>query len=142
MEAYKIKIQFFEEKDQFKNAIKGGVYLIELLKEGIDDPIRLYVGESGAVIKRCGKHLYALFGNPSYLGLKREDLKKEDFILRISLVTPIKNEKKYYWDKEYKNKELEVIQQFNPITQLQTSDRQIKNKVEVVQNRMKELGFK
>lgn len=141
MEEYKIKIQFFEE-DQLKNAIKGGVYVIELLKYGIKDPIPLYVGESGAVIKRCGKHLYSLFDNPSYLGLKKEDLEREDFTLRIVLVEPIKKEKKYYWDKDYKYKELNAIQEIKPITQLQTSDRQIKNKVDIVQNKMKELGFK
>ncbi len=76
MEAHKIKIQFFEGQDQLKNAINGGVYLIELLKDGIKDPIRLYVGESGAVIKRCGEHLYNFFNNPSYLGLEEKDLEK------------------------------------------------------------------
>ena len=142
MEAYKIKIQFFEEQKQFKNAIKGGVYLVELLKDDKKDSIRLYVGESGTVIKRCGEHLYDLFNNPSYFGLEEKDLEKSDLTLRISLVESIKEKKKFGWDKNYKSKEKKAIDDFNPLTQLSTSDHQIKDKVEVVQNEMKRLGFK
>lgn len=141
MEEYKIKIQFFEE-DKLKNAIKGGVYLIDLLKDGKTKPIHLYVGESGAVIKRCGEHLYTLFNNPNYLGLKADDLERSDLTLRFRLVKMIKDEKKFWWDQNYKDKELAVIRKLKPITQLATSNRQIQDKVDVVQKRMKELGFK
>lgn len=142
MESYKINIQFFEEQKQFRDAIKGGVYLVDILNEGKEKTIPLYVGESGTVIKRCGEHLYTLFNKPDYFGLNDEDLERDDFILRFRLIKSIKEDKKFWWDKNYKDKELEVIHSFNPITQLPTSDRQIKNKVEVVQNKMKELGFK
>lgn len=142
MESYKIKIQFFEEQNQLKNAIKGGVYLIDLLKDGKEKPIHLYVGESGAVIKRCGEHLYTLFYQPDYFGLESNDLEKSELTLRIQLVKPIKEKKKFWWDKNYKDEELKAIHNFNPITQFPTSDRQIPNKVEVVQNKMHELGFK
>ena len=142
MEEYKIKIQFFEEENQLKDAIKGGVYLIDLLKDGEEEPIHLYVGESGAVIKRCGEHLYTLFDRPDYLGLDSDDLKKSDLTLRMRLVEPIKEKKKFWWDKNYKDKELVAINTYNPVTQLPTSDRQIQDKVNVVQKRMKELGFK
>ena len=142
MESYKIKIKFFEEQNQLKNAIRGGVYLIDLLKDGEEEPIHLYVGESGAVIKRCGEHLYTFFDKPDYFGLDPEDLKKSDLTLRMRLIKSIKEKKKFWWDKNYKDKELKAIQDYNPITQLSTSDRQIQNKYEVVQNKMTELGFK
>lgn len=142
MEDYKIKIQFFEEENQLKNAIKGGVYLIDLLKDGEEEPIHLYVGESGTVIKRCGEHLYTLFDKPDYFGLDTKDLEKNDLTLRIELVERIDQKKKFWWDKNYKDKELDAIHAYNPVTQLPTSDRQIQNKYEVVQKRMKELGFK
>lgn len=142
MKTYNIKIQFFEEKNQLNDAIEGRVYLIDLLKDGKEKPIHLYVGESGAVIKRCGEHLYTLFNQPDYLGLKPCDLNKSDLTLRFRLVKSIKEKKKFWWDKNYKDKELDVIHNFSPITQLPTSDRQITNKVDVVQNKMKEMGFK
>lgn len=105
------------------------------MKDGIKDSLRLYVGESGIVIKRCGEHLYNLFNDPSYLGLKEEDLENSELTLRICLVEPIKEKKKFWWDKNYKDKELKAIHDFNPITQLLTSDRQIQDKVEIVQIR-------
>lgn len=142
MGKYKIKIQFFEEEDQLKNAINGGVYLIDLLKDGKGDPIHLYVGESGAVIRRCGEHLYTLFDKPDYFGLDSKDLEKSDLTLRIQLVKLINEKKRFWWDKNYKDKELDAIHTYNPVTQLPTSDRQIQNKYEVVQNIMTELGFK
>ncbi len=142
MEAYKIKIQFFKEQKQFRYAIKGGVYLIDLLKDGEEKPIYLYVGESGAVIKRCGEHLYNLFNKPNYFGLTYKDLERSELTLRFRLVKSINEEKKFWRDENYKNKELQVIRKFKPITQLQTSDHQIQNKVEIVQNKMKERGFK
>lgn len=141
MKLNNIKIQFFEKDNQLdQRAIKGGVYLIELLKENIRIP--LYVGESGAVIKRCGEHLCMLFTEPNYLGLELEDLSNSALVLRISLVESIQEKKKFWWDKNYKDKELKAIKKYNPITQLPTSDRQIKNKIEVVQSKMEELEFK
>lgn len=142
MELYKIKIQFFEKENQLRYAIKGGVYLVDLLKNDKEKPIHLYVGESGAVIKRCGEHLYTLFNNPDYFGLDCKDLENDEFTLKFCLVKSIEKEKKFWWDKNYKEEELKAIHKYNPITQLPTSDRQISNKVDVVQNEMKKRGFK
>lgn len=142
MESYKIKIEFFKKGNQLKYATKGGVYLIDLLKDDKEEPIHLYVGESGAVIKRCGEHLYKLFNQPDYLGLDLDDLYNSELTLRFCLAKSIENKKKFWWDKDYKDSELKAIHEFKPITQLQTSDRQISNKLEVVQNKMMELGFK
>lgn len=136
-------IDFFKKGKGLKTeAVKGGVYLVELLKEGNEQSIPLYIGESGSMVKRCGEHLYTLFDEPNYFGLNQNDLTRGDLTIRISDVNIIKERKKFIWDKNYKDKELAAINEFNPITQLRTSDKQIKNKVEVVQNRMKELGFK
>lgn len=95
MEKYKIKIQFFEEGTQLIDAVEGGVYLIDLLKDGKEKPIHLYVGESGAVIKRCGEHLYTLFNQPDYFGLEPDDLEESELTLRIQLVKSIKEKKKF-----------------------------------------------
>lgn len=142
-EKIEMVIDFFQENEGLKtDAIKGGVYLIELLKEGKEQSIHLYVGESGAMVKRCGEHLYTLFDKPEYLGLDMKDLQRNDLILKISAVEIIKERKKFWRDKNYKEKELDVIKKFKPITQSKTSDRQIENKMEIVQDKMRELGFK
>lgn len=136
-------IDFFKDGKGLKiDAIKGGVYLVELLKEGNEQAIPLYVGESGSMVKRCGEHLYTLFGEPNYFGLTQNDISQGDLTIRISDVDIISEKKKFIWDKNYKDKELAAIDKHQPITQSRTSDKQIKNKVEVVQNKMKELGFK
>ena len=65
-----MKIQFFENiRGLDSRAINGGVYLIELLKDGNETPIRLYIGESAHMVKRCGEHLYKLFEDERYFGL-------------------------------------------------------------------------
>lgn len=136
-------IDFFKENKGLKTeAVKGGVYLVELLKEGNEQSIPLYIGESGLMVKRCGEHLYTLFEEPGYFGLTPNDLKRDDLTIKIRDLKIIKEKKKFLWDKNYKDKELAAIKEFQPITQLKTSDRQINNKVEVVQDKMKEMGFK
>lgn len=94
-----------------------------------------------AIVKRCGEHLYNLISTPEYLGLDKQDLQRGDFVLRFSVVTPIKKKRKFRWDKKYKGEELKAIDRLKAITQFHTSDWQIKNKYEVVQNKMKAMGF-
>ena len=72
-----------------KNAICGGVYLIEIRKNSSKEWIPLYIGESKTIIKRCGEHLYNVFNNPLYFGLTEKDINSEEINLRFSVLESI-----------------------------------------------------
>ena len=134
-------ISFFDKDGQLDvDAVRGGVYHVELLKKESKHAISLYIGESAWIIERCGTHLYAFEEDCSYFGLAPEDL-QQNFILKFSVLEPIK-EKKRFWNKTYKEKELKWIKEFHPLTQNETSDRQKKDKFDIVQAAMRRKGFK
>ncbi|MCI8605161.1 MAG: hypothetical protein HFE79_13635 [Ruminiclostridium sp.] len=140
-----MKIHFFETKEGFDNrAIKGGVYQIEL-KGAEGQIIPLYIGESVWITERCGQHLYALYNNPSYFGLTSDDLNNDNLSLVFSVLGEVTDKKSVLGVGKYKDMELRYIKDNNPLTQLNTSDRQIRNindKVAKVQNEMIRVGMK
>lgn len=139
-------INFFETNNGMdENAIRAGVYMVELINIKNNTSICLYVGESVWIASRCGKHLYSVYEDPRYFGLKEEDINNDDFILKFSVVNKIDEKKSVLGCGTYKEQELKVIEEYEPITQLKTSDRQIRNideKIDAVQNAMKKSGFK
>ncbi len=140
-----MKIQFFETNEGFDNrAIKGGVYQIEL--KGVNGKtIPLYIGESVWITERCGQHLYALYNDPRYFGLTDDDLNNDSLTLVFSVLDEITDKKSILGVGKYKDMELEYIKNNNPLTQLNTSDRQIRDideKVTKVQNEMERIGIK
>ena len=140
-----MRIEFFETESGFDNrAVKGGVYQVELLMTG-KEAICLYIGESVWMASRCGKHLYSFYENPNYFGLTTDDLNNDDLTLKFSVVSDINEKKSELGVGSYKEQELDAIKKYLPITQLQTSDRQIHNvetKVAKVQEKMVKNGFK
>lgn len=138
-------IDFFEtEQGLDSRAVHGGVYQIELIKDGAE-PICLYIGESVWISIRCGGHLYSLYEDPSYFGLTPDDLKDDKLKLKFSVLSSIEGKKGELGVGLYKEQELEAITEYKPLTQLKTSDRQIRNvteKINIVQNKMFENGFK
>ena len=140
-----MKINFFETEEGFDSrAIRGGVYQVELLMEG-KKPICLYIGESVWIASRCGKHLYALYDNPAYFGLTLDDLNNDELQLRFSVVNGIEGKKSELGIGSYKEQELIAIRQYEPVTQLNTSDRQLRDvdiKVSKVQAKMLKNGFR
>ena len=140
-----MKIEFFEtEVGLNKKAAQGGIYHIELLDVKTGQAISLYIGESVWCIERCGTHLYKLFNNPNYLGLTEDDLTNNNLCLRFSMLEEIDNKKSILGVGSYKKIELEYIKDKKPLTQLRTSDRQIRNisdKVKKVQDEMKRYKF-
>ena len=140
-----MKIDFFEtEKGLDSRAIQGGVYQVELLMEG-KEPICLYIGESAWIASRCGIHLFSLYENPAYFGLTEEDLNNEQLTLRFSVIKDIKEKKSTLGVGSYKDQERDEIKKYKPLTQLNTSDRQIRDineKVRRVQDKLRENGYK
>ena len=140
-----MKIDFFTtENGMDPRAIKGGVYQVELLMEG-KEPICLYIGESIWIAIRCGEHIYSLYEDPAYFGLKQEDLNNEKFTIRFYVLDEIEGKKGELGVGCYKEQELKEIQEKAPLTQLKTSDRQIYNindKVKKVQNALISKGYK
>lgn len=141
-----MRIDFFTTNGGMdKRAIKGGVYHVELLKKDLPYTISLYIGESVCIAVRCGEHLYSFYADPGYFGLKSEDLNNDELTLRFSVLQTLVGRKCILGVKRYKDLELKYIQKEIPITQLRTSDRQIKNKdekIQVVQEEMLKKGFK
>ncbi|MBU5428415.1 hypothetical protein KQI41_18660 [Tissierella pigra] len=140
-----MKIIFFETSEGLdKRAAKGGIYHIELLNNNTGQAISLYIGESVWVIERCGTHLYKFFNDPNYLGLTEDDLINNNLSLRFSMLEKIDNKKSVLGKGSYKKIELEYIKDKKPLTQLRTSDRQIRDindKVKRVQDEMKKHKF-
>lgn len=141
-----MEIIFFETGNGLdKRAVKGGIYHVELLKKGGGmNPISLYIGESAWIACRCGQHLYSFFENPQYFGLKPENAADESLILKFSVLDSIDEKKSVLGAGSYKQKELQYIQKEKPLTQLETSDRQIKSneeKLRRVQEEMIKRGF-
>lgn len=103
---------------------------MQLLKYNVDFPLSLYVGEAGCIAARCGKHLSALYKNPAYFGLTESDLKNDELILKFSVLEEIKEDASVIYRKRA---ELQQIQKLHPLTQLRTSDRQLRDKDKLVQ---------
>lgn len=141
-----MKIDFFTTATGMdQKAVRGGVYHIEILKEGTDSLISLYIGESVWIAARCGQHLYSFYDNPNYFGLTKEDLENDEFVLRFSVLEEIVGKKSLLGVGKYRGQELKYIRENNPTSQLNTSDSQIRNideKVDTVQFAMKAHGLK
>lgn len=140
-----MKIEFFQKNGYIdEEAIKGGVYLVDLVYGG-KRVIHLYVGEAACVVSRCSRHIHEFKSNPSYFGLLEEDT-VQDYILRFSLVKSIKVEKKGKRDPLYDNHQIEEIKRLEPVTQVKTgkSDRMLNQtkRIKVVQETMKAYGYK
>ena len=141
-----MKIDFFEtDSGMDPRAVKGGTYLVELINCRTADKVCLYIGESVWIASRCGVHLYSLFENAAYFGLIDEDLENESFILKFSVIDTIDDKKSILGCGKYRESEKEAIENYHPLTQLKTSDRQIRNiedKIGKVQDELKNRGWK
>lgn len=140
-------IDFFQTENGLDiRAINGGVYHVELKKNGIETPISLYIGESVWIARRCGRHLYVFNEKPELFGLEEDDKNNDDLILKFSVLKKIDLKKNTQENKDsFKEIELEFIDKLKPLTQSSKSDIQIKSiekRKKKVQDKMKELGFK
>ena len=106
-------------------AINHGVYMIELLEK--EESVCLYIGETVWIASRCGVHLYSLYENPNYFGLTKEDIDNDEFTLKFSVIDSLNEKKSVLGVGQYKSLELDAIRRNKPLTQLETSDRQIRD---------------
>lgn len=141
-----MQIDFFEtDNGMDSRAVGAGVYMVELENKKTKKKICLYVGESVWIASRCGVHLYSLYEDPNYFGLTKGDIENDQFILKFSVVENIDGKKSVLGCGKYKELELEAIKANKPLTQLDTSDRQIRNnekKKLKVQSELLKQGFK
>lgn len=132
-----VEIDFFNVNGKFDNrAVNGGVYKVELFKNNKKDPLCLYIGESVWMASRCGRHLYAQMQNSNYFGLTANDMSDNSLTLKFSVVEVITKTKKDY-AQLYKDKELDAIKKYKPITQGDSGDKQSRLKLEKVQKAIK-----
>ena len=99
--------------------------LVELLEK--KESVCLYIGESVWIASRCGVHLYSLYENHNYFGLTKEDIDNDEFTLKFSVIDSLNEKKSVLGVGQYKNLELDAIRRNKPLTQLETSDRQIRD---------------
>jgi len=134
-------VNFFQKDGHMDiKSIGAGVYIIELSRVDypLVEPLPLYIGQSVYMAKRCGEHLYEFIKEPEYFGLKTEDLANDMLVLTIRVLEPFPDgisEKLY-------EKEKKLIKKYKPRTQSYSSDRQIKEKLNIVQGEMKQLWYK
>lgn len=128
----KININFFIKDGVFdKRAISKGVYSIRLRNRDNDKEIKLYVGQSVWMIVRCAGHLHRIFTEPEYMGLKVDDLDRENFEL-VFKVEGVAEKRE-----ELSSKERDYIEKLKPLTQGKIRDWQVDNKFEIVQDAIK-----
>lgn len=129
-----IGISFFIKDDMFdKRAIKRGIYAIKIKRAGNLKAEALYVGQSVWMIVRCAGHLYKTFHTPEYMGLSSNDLNNENLELIFEVLESVEQRD------ALRDRELHWIAELKPLTQGATSDRQLSNKGQIVQNAVKEL---
>ena len=140
-----MKIDFFS-KDGYtdKRILDGGIYTVDLVEENSNKVIHLYVGEAACIANRCGKHLMGFSKNSEYFGIKKQYLKNDNLILRFNVYCHMKKKVGRY-DKDYIEKENEVIHKLKPKTQNADTqnDNMISNpkKTKIVDDEMKKMGF-
>mgnify|MGYP000260344069 FL=1 len=86
-----------------------------------------------------------MYENPNYFGLTKEDIDNDEFTLKFSVIDSLNEKKSVLGVGQYKNLELDAIRRNKPLTQLETSDRQIRDvqeKIKRVQDELLKKGFK
>jgi hypothetical protein len=140
-----LKIRFFEGIEYLdKKAIGPGIYNIRIGLSGANyaEYKSLYIGQSYSMMTRCATHLYKLHSNPSLFGLKSNDLSNDNFELIVEIYESIDvDEGLSTRDRDIllREKELEAIKKLNPLSQLATSDRLNKKRMDIVQRFLKEI---
>lgn len=139
-----MEIRFFEEVDFLnKKAIGPGIYNIKIGLSGDNNAEynSLYIGQSYSMMTRCSAHLYELYKEPSYFGLKCDDLSNDNLELIVEVYESVNvDEGLSSKDRDIllREKELEAIKKLNPLSQLATSDRLNKERVDIVQRFLRE----
>ena len=86
-----------------------------------------------------------MYENPNYFGLTKEDIDNDEFTLKFSVIDSLNEKKSVLGVGQYKSLELDAIRRNKPLTQLETSDRQIRDvqeKIKRVQDELLKNGFK
>ena len=125
-------VKFFQNNGQMDTeAVCAGVYRVELHITGdsYNDKLTLYIGESYSMTARCGYHLFKVFQHPEYFGLLQDDLKNEELTLSFNVAEPMPGSSKI----QRKEMELECIRTNQPLTQHSSNDKQLDDRVKVVQ---------
>lgn len=113
-----------------------GIYIIKLRNLQKDESLVLYIGQSVWIMVRCAGHIYKIFKTPEYMGLEQNDLDNDNLELVVEVLESIDEKKKL------RDKEREHIRKLKPLTQHSESDRQVKNKKEIVQNAISKWKLK
>lgn len=141
-----MEIKFFEKDNHINpEAIFAGVYQFKIgvLGDNEEQYLSLYIGESYSMLSRCSNHLYEVFHtDPSYFGLKNEDLENErlqlvvDIYKRVELPSGISNGDR---DILLRTEEMVAIKKMGPLSQNENNDNLKKDRVKIVQKAIETL---
>ena len=136
---FQMKVLFFSKNGALDpESILPGVYIIKLGKE--DEDIKnyapLYIGESYSMAERCGRHLFEVYKDPSYLGLMPEHIMNSGLCLSFEILEVLEKETRGMLSSErdalLREHELAKLAGTQTLTQTKTSDSVVKDRCRIV----------
>ena len=136
---FQMKVLFFSKNGVLDPAsILPGVYIIKLGKvdEDVKNYAPLYIGESYSMAERCGRHLFEVYKDPSYLGLMPEHIMNYSLCLSFEILEVLELETRGMLPAErdalLRNHELAKLSETQTLIQTKTSDSVVKDRCKIV----------
>ncbi len=136
---FQMKVLFFPRNGGLDpEAILPGVYIIKLGKAGEDTKnyAPLYIGESYSMAERCGRHLFEIYKDPSYLGFSPEHVMNPDLCLSFEILEVLERETRGMLPAErdtlLRDHELAKLSKTQTLIQTKTSDSVVKDRCRIV----------
>ncbi len=136
---FRMKIWFFSKNGALDpESILPGVYIIKLGKvdEDVKNYAPLYIGESYSMAERCGRHLYEIYKDPSYLGFSPEHVMNPDLCLSFEILEVLERETRGMLPAErdtlLRDHELAKLSETQTLIQTKTSDSVVKDRCRIV----------
>ena len=136
---FRMKILFFSKNGALDpESILPGVYIIKLGK--VDGDVKnyapLYIGESYSMAERCGRHLFEVYKDPSYLGLMPEHIMNPELCLSFEILEVLEKETRGMLPSErdvlLREHELAKLAGTQTLIQTKTSDSVVKKRCKIV----------
>ena len=136
---FQMRVLFFSKNGALDpESILPGVYIIKLGKvdEDVENYVPLYIGESYSMAERCGRHLFEVYKDPSYLGLMPEHIMNPELCLSFEILEVLEKETRGMLPSErdirLREHELAKLAGTQTLIQTKTSDSVVKDRCRIV----------
>ena len=143
---FHMKILFFSKDGALDpESILPGVYIIKLGKvnEDVKNYAPLYIGESYSMAERCGRHLFEVYKDPSYLGFMSENIANHKLCLSFEILEVLDNETRGMLPAErdilLREHELAKLAEIQTLIQAKTSDSVVKDRCRIVAEHLEKV---